>query len=105
MFHPTQILPSKMISLNKEDFVDNFIPELNLSKDQEHQLDEFKNKSVLLPDNYVRKYYEYDPHMGGLPNPHICHPDNGGMRDKILPCSYLCSDLIMAIEKYRGAHD
>jgi hypothetical protein len=33
-FHVTQIPPSKMACLNKEDYVDHYIQEMNLSEDQ-----------------------------------------------------------------------
>jgi hypothetical protein len=74
-FHVTQIPPSKMACINKEDYVDHYIQEMNLSEDQTLLLQELDGKPVLLHDNYVRRNYEYDPQDGGVPNLHICDPD------------------------------
>ena len=104
-FHITQIPPSKMARLNKEDYVDYYIQEMNLSEDQKLLLQELEGKPVLLPDNYVRRKYEYDPRDGGIPNPHICDPDTLVFRDKIHDSCYLCNDLVLTMNKYRTAQD
>jgi hypothetical protein len=94
-----------MARLNKEDYVDHYIQEMNLSEDQTQLLQELDGKPVLLPDNYVRRNYEYDPEYGGVPNPHICDPDTRVFRDKIHDSCYICNDLVLTMNKYRTAQD
>ena len=109
-YHMTNVLPFKMVTLNKKDFKNNYIQSMNLSADQLQLLCDLDAKSVLLPDIYVRDKYEYPPQNGGIPNPHICElatdPNNPDVyREHINHHSYLCSDLLETMKKYRTACD
>ncbi len=72
---------------------------MNLSEDQKLLFQELDGKPVLLPDNYVRLNYEYDPQNGGVPNPHIFNPDTQVFRDKINDSCYLCNGLVLTMQK------
>ena len=98
-FHMTQVPPHKMITLNENDYRDNYIHGMNLSNDQLLLIQELDTNSVLLPDKYVRDHYEYRHQNGGVPNPHIYEPktnprDSDVYRKHINVHSYLCSDLL-----------
>ncbi len=43
-----------MASLNKKDYVDHYIQEMNLSEDQKLLLQELDGKPVVLPNNFVQ---------------------------------------------------
>ncbi len=59
-------------------------------------------KQVLLPDSYVRKRHLYDE----TPIPHIKHPQKeNDWRTPTHTDVFLCSDLVVALNKFRTAVD
>jgi hypothetical protein len=104
-FHITQVPPNKMLKLDKDTYINEEIPQVKISSEQSQLLDDLNNKQVLLPDSYVRKKHEYNPENGGVAILHIKHPYNYSWRATIHPNTYLCSDLVEAMKKYRTAED
>ena len=91
-----------MLVLDSKGFCDEEMPTRTLGNDMEMLMNDLDGKQVLLPDSYVRKRHLYDE----TPIPHIKHPQKeDDWRTTTHTDVFLCSDLVVAMHKFRTADD
>jgi hypothetical protein len=101
-FHLTVVPPEKMLVLDSDDFCAQEMPGTALGNVMENLMNELDGKQVLLPDSYVRKKHPYDV----SPIPHIKNPHLENVwRTPTHTDVFLCSDLVVAMNKFRTAKD